>query len=112
MTTAPKTLSLGSREWNALLAHNASELVTFFNAQPQPNVESYKQIIQHMERMKEILPGWLACAPPVTPDAANQQAQPDTAAMAQAPNGDALKKRGGWPKGKKRARAAQAQAVQ
>lgn len=104
-------IAIGSREWNVLLAHNASELVTFFNQQPIPTLESYQNIITHIDRMKEILPGWLACAPAAAPDAANQQALADTP-MAQASNGAALKKRGGWPKGKKRSRVATAQAVQ
>lgn len=113
MAEQPKTLSLGPREWNVLLAHNASELVAFFNHQPQPTVDLYKQIIQHMERMKEILPGWLACAPAVAPDAPNQQAQGEQAQVPQ-PNGAAPqeRKKGGWPKGRKRTRAAPAQAVQ
>lgn len=113
MNAAPKTLSLGTREWNALLAHNATELATFFNGQPAPNPEAYKQILQHMERMKEILPGWLASGPPVAPDVANQQAQGEQA-QGQKPNGAAPKehKKGGWPKGKKRVRAAAAQVVQ
>lgn len=113
MTDQPKTLSLGAREWNALLAHNAGELVAFFNQQPQPNVETYTRIVQHIDRMKQILPGWLACAPPAPQDAVNTQAQAEQPAKPQT-NGAAPqeRKRGGWPKGKKRTRAVPAQAMQ
>lgn len=108
--TTPKTLTIGSREWNVLLAHNASELVTFFQQQPIPTLESYQNIIAHIDRMKEILPGWLASAPAVVQEPVERQ--PDSAPVPmKQPNGAAPKK-GGWPKGKKRTRAAQALAVQ
>lgn len=109
--TTPKTLTIGTREWNVLLAHNAAELVTFFQQQPQPSPEAFKNILAHMDRMKEILPGWLASAPPPTAEPASQQARPN---MVPAPqnNGAAPKarKKGGWPLGKPRTRKA-AQAV-
>lgn len=109
--TTPKTLTIGVREWNVLLAHNAAELVAFFQQQPTPTAESYHNIVAHMDRMKEILPGWLASAPHAAPELVAQQAQGDIPPGAQA-NGEAPKKRGGWPKGKKRTRVASAQAVQ
>lgn len=111
MTEKPKTLTIGTREWNVLLAHNATELATFFNQQPAPTPESYRNIVAHMDRMKEILPGWLASAPQAVAEPVNQQAQGKEPVSEQT-NGAAPKKRGGWPKGKKRTRVAQAQAVQ
>jgi hypothetical protein len=109
--TTPKTLTIGTREWNVLLAHNAAELATFFQQQPAPTAESYKGIIAHIDRMKGILPGWLASAPPVAPEAATQQGRADAVPASQS-NGAAPRKRGGWPKGKKRTRTAAAQAMQ
>lgn len=111
--TAPKNyLQIGSREWNVLLAHNAAELVAFFQKQPTPTPESYGHIVAHMDRMKEILPGWLASAPPVAQEPVSQQGQ-DRHPVSEQANGAAPKerKKGGWPLGKPRTRKAQ-QAVQ
>lgn len=110
--TSPKTLTIDTREWNALLAHNAAELMTFFQQQPQPSPEAFKNIITYMDRMKEILPGWLASAPQPAAEPASQQLRPDAVPAPQA-NGAAPKarKKGGWPLGKPRTRKA-AQAVQ
>lgn len=112
MNAQPKTLALGQREWNVLLAHNAAELAQFFQNQPTPSAEKYVQIIQHIDRMKDILPGWLATAPPVPAGAKPEQVQETAAPQAQ-PNGAApVKRKGGWPRGKKRTPKALAQAVQ
>lgn len=104
--TTPKTLTIFTPEWNALLAHNAGQLAAFFQQQPTPSPESYQNIIVHMERMREMLPGWLASVPAVPTGAANQQEQAKVPVPPQ-PNGAAPKQRG-WPKGKKRARTAEA----
>lgn len=108
MTDRPKTLALGTREWNALLAHNSGELAAFFQQQPIPSAETYTHIVQHLDRMKEILPGWLATAQP--PVVREQQVSAPQPAPAQT-NG-AARRKGGWPKGKPRKRAAPAQAIQ
>lgn len=100
--TDKKTLSLAPREWNALLASNADDLVTFFKGQPMPNAELYQHIAAHLDRMKAILPGWLASAP--APVDAGQVAEKEAQAQV---NGAAKSKKGGWPKGKKRNAPAQ-----
>lgn len=109
--TAPKTLTIGVREWNVLLAHNAAELVAFFQQQPTPTAESYHNIVAHLERMKEILPGWLASSPQAAPEPVAQQAQGDIPPGAQVNGAAPKRKKGGWPLGKPRTRKA-AQAVQ
>ncbi len=107
MTDTPKTLSLSAREWNALMASNAADLHAVFQSQPEPNADLYLKIITHMDRMKAILPGWLAAAPaPVSGEAQAAAPVPVEAAT------DVPKKRGGWPKGKPRVRNGAAQAVQ
>lgn len=105
--TAPKTLTIFTPEWNALLGHNAGQLAAFFQQQPTPSPESYQNIILHMERMREMLPGWLASVPAVPTGAVNQQ-EPGKVPVPPQPNGAAPKRRGRPPK----KRGAPAQAVQ
>lgn len=100
MVDAPKTLALSSREWNALLTVNATDLANLFQAQPIPTPELCAQLAQRIDRMRAILPGWLASVPHAAPDAPKESAQPSAQVAAQA-NGAAPKK-GGWPKGKPR----------
>lgn len=107
--SAPKTLTIGTREWNVLLAHNAAELAGLFQQQPNPTPDLYKNIVAHMDRMKEILPGWLASAPAPAPEPASQQVQQKEPVAPQA-NGAAPKPKGkgGWPKGRSRKQAVHA----
>lgn len=97
--TDKKTLSLAPREWNALLASNADDLAAFFKAQHQPNAELYQQVLTHLERMKAILPGWLASATAAAPEAPQGEQE-----AVQHGNGAGPKGKGGWPLGKKRTR--------
>lgn len=103
MTDTPKTLSLSAREWNVLLASNASDLAAVFSSQPNPSNDLYMKIVEHMDRMKAILPGWLAAAQAVP---AGEAPVADVAPAAP------VKRKGGWPAGKPRKARNGAQAVQ
>lgn len=96
-----KTLTLGPREWNALLASNADDLANVFKSQTMPSADLYWNIVEHIDRMKAILPGWLASAPQAVADAPKSQAAPELP-PAPKPNGAAPKPKRGWPKGKQR----------
>ena len=111
--TEKKTLTLGPREWNALLASNADDLAGVFKSQTMPNPELYRYIVDHIERMKAILPGWLASAPQMAAGTANPQPSSDQPPEPK-PNGAAPKRKAGRPKGsgKKRNAPGIAQAVQ
>lgn len=105
MTDTPKTLTLSAREWNVLLASNASDLAAVFSSQPNPSADLYTKIVEHMDRMKSILPGWLAAAQAVA-------ATDAPAAPAQANGAAPAKRKGGWPAGKPRKPRNGAQSVQ
>lgn len=104
-----KTLALNPGEWKALLLNNiagAHQAVT--------NAENISQdglavLNGHLDRIKGIAAAWFASQPPVP--AAENATPAVTQDAAQANGAPPVKKRGGWPKGKKRNAPTQ-QAVQ
>jgi hypothetical protein len=109
-----QTLSIDTSEWRALFIENIQRLANFVGQNQAITPEGLQALHTHLARSRMIAAAWCAAGrPPATVEAA-QPATPSSplrveamgvpAPVISAANGDAPKRRGGWPKGKPRAR--------
>lgn len=93
-----KSFSLDTNEWRQLLAHNASVIQQFATSAVVCSNMDAQQMLAHLDRMKTIVQAWhVTCQPANGVD----HEEPSTSKEEVA----SPKKRGGWPKGKKRGEA-------
>ena len=102
MTDKP-TVTFDAEEWRSVILSNlgrAHQFVTQTQVISTANAEAF---IQHLDRIKVFVGAWHAAQPAATKQA---ETQPNGfSADTPVPPVEELKKRGGWPKGKKRTRA-------
>jgi len=107
MTDAPKTMSLEPAEWQGIVATNTQRFFEFIKPLAAPNAEQSAAMQAYLDRMKFQVVAWERSAPQPVPEPAAQLVEA-SAPAAPAANGAEPKKRGGWPRGKKRNAPAQA----
>jgi hypothetical protein len=95
--TEKNTVSLAAGEFRVLVASNLQDATQFVQNNAQLNAEQVKALNDHLDRIKVFVASWHASAPlPVaTPEVA-------AAAAAQGNGAAPVKRKGGWPAGKKR----------
>lgn len=101
MTDKPATLAIDQTEWRVLFASNIARVNEFVNQTVALTPESLAQLQDHLERAKLLAVAWQRSSPAVAQGAVSQpaQAQPPIDPKA---NGEAPKRKGGWPLGKPR----------
>jgi len=104
MTDKPNTLSIDQTEWRVLFASTIARVTEYVNQTHALTPDHLKLMHDHLDRAKLIASAWCAASPAPVQDIV-QAAQP---VAAQANGATEPKRRGGWPKGKKRNQPQQA----
>lgn len=96
-----KTLSLKPNEWQALLLSNFQSGFDWVRQYPAqaPSQDDTKALLVHIDRMRDLTVAWHASAAPAVQVEPEQTAAPEAE---QPPSQEPPKRKGGWPKGKKR----------
>lgn len=105
MTDAPRTTSLFANEWRSLCVGSAQQLVNFFANLPHATADTVTALDEHVQRLRMFTQAWAATPPPFVP-----QHEPSELNVVPQTNGaSGPKRKGGWPKGKPRKPAGEAQ---
>lgn len=98
MTTG-KTVALSPEEWKSLCILNAAQMQAFLQMVSRPTQEHFVQVEAHLEKLGNYMRAWALSYPRETEGVpVNGHAM----APAQEAPAEQPKRKGGWPKGKKR----------
>ena len=100
MTDKPTTLSLAPHEWRTLIVNNLAQATEFVQKNEQLTLEQMGEFGAHLDRVKHLVAAWRASAPATMadlklPGEPMQQSAQSNGAVPE-------RKKGGWPKGRKR----------
>lgn len=99
MTDKPNTLGLNARQWRVLMNDHLEVLKGAVAASEVLNEPGLANVVRHLDEVRLMATAWFQNSP-----------KPEQEAITHVPeaNGAAPKRKGGWPAGKPRKRAAAA----
>lgn len=99
MTDKPNTLGLNARQWRVLMNDHLEVLKGAVAASEVLNEPGLANVVRHLDEVRLMATAWFQNSPKAEQEAVTHVAEANGAAPE--------KKRGGWPKGRKRNAPAQ-----